>query len=80
MKATERPGRCRPPRSRCEAPVARHRHESVDCYCGFGRHLPLKLSADVDEPVVNVRANLPGASPETMNTEVTRILEGACAC
>ena len=34
---------------------------------------------DVDEPVVNVRANLPGASPETMDSEVTRILEGAVA-
>ena len=34
---------------------------------------------DVDEPVVNVRANLPGASPETMDAEVTRILEGAVA-
>ena len=34
---------------------------------------------DVDEPVVNVRANLPGASPETMDGEVTRILEGAVA-
>lgn len=34
---------------------------------------------DVDEPVVNVRANFPGASPETMDGEVTRILEGAVA-
>jgi hydrophobe/amphiphile efflux-1 (HAE1) family protein len=34
---------------------------------------------DVDEPVVNVRASLPGASPETMDAEVTRILEGAVA-
>ena len=34
---------------------------------------------DVDEPVVNVRANFPGASPETMDAEVTRILEGAVA-
>jgi hydrophobe/amphiphile efflux-1 (HAE1) family protein len=34
---------------------------------------------DVDEPVVNVRANLPGASPETMDGEVTRVLEGAVA-
>ena len=34
---------------------------------------------DVDEPVVNVRANLPGASPESMDAEVTRILEGAVA-
>ena len=30
---------------------------------------------DVDRPVVNVRALLPGASPETMDAEVTRILE-----
>lgn len=34
---------------------------------------------DVDEPIVNVRANFPGASPETMDAEVTRILEGAVA-
>jgi hydrophobe/amphiphile efflux-1 (HAE1) family protein len=34
---------------------------------------------DVDRPVVNVRAQLPGASPETMDAEVTRILEGAVA-
>lgn len=34
---------------------------------------------DVDEPIVNVRASLPGASPETMDAEVTRILEGAVA-
>jgi hydrophobe/amphiphile efflux-1 (HAE1) family protein len=34
---------------------------------------------DVDQPVVNVRANFPGASPETMDSEVTRILEGAVA-
>ncbi|MGB0764721.1 MAG: efflux RND transporter permease subunit, partial [Luminiphilus sp.] len=34
---------------------------------------------DVDRPVVSVRAQLPGASPETMDTEVTRLLEGAVA-
>jgi hydrophobe/amphiphile efflux-1 (HAE1) family protein len=34
---------------------------------------------DVDRPIVNVRASLPGASPETMDSEVTRILEGAVA-
>lgn len=34
---------------------------------------------DVDQPIVNVRATLPGASPETMDAEVTRILEGAVA-
>ncbi|MFK7830775.1 MAG: efflux RND transporter permease subunit [Congregibacter sp.] len=32
---------------------------------------------DVDRPVINVRAQLPGGSPETMDAEVTRILEGA---
>ena len=34
---------------------------------------------DVDRPLVTVRAQLPGASPETMDTEVTRLLEGAVA-
>jgi hydrophobe/amphiphile efflux-1 (HAE1) family protein len=34
---------------------------------------------DVDRPMINVRAQLPGASPETMDAEVTRILEGAVA-
>lgn len=34
---------------------------------------------DVDRPLVNVRAQLPGASPETMDAEVTRILESAVA-
>lgn len=34
---------------------------------------------DVDRPLVNVRARLPGASPETMDAEVTRILESAVA-
>lgn len=34
---------------------------------------------DVDRPTVTVRANLPGAAPETMDAEVTRILEGAVA-
>jgi len=34
---------------------------------------------DVDRPVVSVRATFPGASPETMDTEVTSILEGAAA-
>ena len=29
---------------------------------------------DVDEPVVNVRANLPGASPETMDAEVLSLI------
>lgn len=34
---------------------------------------------NVERPVVSVRANYPGASPETMDTEVTSILEGAVA-
>lgn len=34
---------------------------------------------DVDRPIVTVRAFYPGASPETMDNEVARILEGAVA-
>ncbi|MBT8441218.1 MAG: efflux RND transporter permease subunit, partial [Gammaproteobacteria bacterium] len=34
---------------------------------------------DVDRPVVTVRASFPGASPETMDTEVVSLLEGAIA-
>ncbi|MFK7913663.1 MAG: efflux RND transporter permease subunit [Pseudomonadales bacterium] len=34
---------------------------------------------DVDRPIVVVRANYPGAAPETIDSEVTRILEGAVA-
>lgn len=34
---------------------------------------------DVDRPVVSVRASLPGAAPETMDAEVTSILEGGIA-
>jgi hydrophobe/amphiphile efflux-1 (HAE1) family protein len=34
---------------------------------------------DVDRPVVTVRANLPGGAPETVDAEVTSILEGAAA-
>lgn len=33
----------------------------------------------VDRPVVTVRASYPGAAPETMDSEVTRALEGAAA-
>ena len=61
--------------------MARHRHEPVDRYCGLVAIFAIEVRElpDVDEPVVNVRANLPGASPETMDAEVTRILEGAVA-
>lgn len=34
---------------------------------------------DVDRPIINVRAQLPGGSPETVDSEVTRVLEGAVA-
>ncbi|RUO36650.1 efflux RND transporter permease subunit [Aliidiomarina sanyensis] len=34
---------------------------------------------DVDRPIVTVTAQFPGAAPETVDTEVTRLLEGAIA-
>lgn len=34
---------------------------------------------DIDRPIVTVRAQLPGAAPETMDAEVTSVLEGAVA-
>ncbi|MDT0577060.1 efflux RND transporter permease subunit [Croceicoccus sp. F390] len=34
---------------------------------------------DVDRPIVSVTANLPGAAPETMDAEVTSVLEDAVA-
>ena len=34
---------------------------------------------DVDRPIVTVSANLPGAAPETMDAEVTSVLENAVA-
>nr|WP_183816694.1 efflux RND transporter permease subunit [Parvularcula dongshanensis] len=34
---------------------------------------------DVDRPIVGVRATYPGAAPETIDAEVTSILEGAAA-
>ena len=34
---------------------------------------------DVDRPVVSVRVDFPGASPETMDAEVISMLEGAVA-
>lgn len=34
---------------------------------------------DVDRPIISVNATYPGASPETMDAEVTRIVEGAVA-
>lgn len=34
---------------------------------------------DVDRPIVGINATLPGAAPETMDAEVTSVLEGAAA-
>ena len=47
--------------------------------CGIAALLAIEVRElpDVDRPVVSVNAFLPGASPETMDAEVTRLLEGA---
>lgn len=34
---------------------------------------------DIDQPVVMIRANMPGASPETIDAQVTSVLESAVA-
>ena len=34
---------------------------------------------DIERPVVTIRVDFPGAAPETMDAEVTRLLEGAAA-
>ena len=34
---------------------------------------------NIDRPIVAVRANYPGAAPETLDAEVTRVIEGAAA-
>ncbi len=48
---------------------------------GIGALLAVEVRElpDVDRPIINVRAQLPGASPETMDSEVTSLLEGAVA-
>src|SRR6056297_1846841 len=48
---------------------------------GIGALLAVEVRElpDVDRPMINVRAQLPGASPETMDAEVTSRLEGAVA-
>ena len=49
--------------------------------CGIAALMAIEVRElpDVDRPVVSVNAFLPGASPETMDAEVTRLLEGAAA-
>lgn len=46
---------------------------------GAIRGLEVRELPDVDYPVVAVRADYPGASPETLDAEATRLLEGAAA-
>ncbi|GBL05777.1 efflux RND transporter permease subunit [Glaciecola sp. KUL10] len=41
--------------------------------------LEVRELPDVDRPIVSVRANFPGASPEAVDSEVTSRLEGAVA-
>ena len=46
---------------------------------GFGALLGIEVRElpDIDRPVVSVRAEYPGASPETLDAEVTSLLEAA---
>lgn len=48
---------------------------------GVGALLAIEVRElpNVDRPIINVRAQLPGASPETIDAEVTSLLEGAVA-
>ncbi|MEL6688166.1 MAG: efflux RND transporter permease subunit [Pseudomonadota bacterium] len=41
--------------------------------------LEVRELPDIDRPIVTVRATLPGAAPETMDAEVTSVLESAVA-
>ncbi len=43
------------------------------------RAVEVRELPDVDRPIVSVRVSFPGASPETMDTEVISLLEGAVA-
>jgi len=53
----------------------------VVALAGFSAILAVEVRElpNVDRPIVTVRGVLPGASPETMDAEVTRIVEGAVA-
>ncbi|MEQ9488616.1 MAG: efflux RND transporter permease subunit [Alphaproteobacteria bacterium] len=48
---------------------------------GFGAVLGVEIRElpDVDRPIVSVRGDYPGASPETLDSEVTSIVEAAVA-
>ncbi len=48
---------------------------------GIGAWLGVEVRElpNIDRPIVAVRADYPGAAPETLDAEVTRVLEGAAA-
>jgi multidrug efflux pump subunit AcrB len=46
---------------------------------GALRGVEVRELPNIDRPIVAVRADYPGASPETLDAEVTRLLEGAAA-
>src|SRR5690606_39561755 len=46
---------------------------------GALRGIEVRELPDIDRPIVAVRADYPGAAPETLDAEVTRLLEGAAA-
>jgi hydrophobe/amphiphile efflux-1 (HAE1) family protein len=48
---------------------------------GFGAWMGVEVRElpDIDRPIVAVRADYPGAAPETLDAEVTRVLESAAA-
>ena len=43
------------------------------------RGVEIRELPDVDSPVITIRATYEGASPETVDTQVTRVLEGAAS-
>src|SRR5690606_40633586 len=46
---------------------------------GALRGVEIRELPNVDRPVVAVRADYPGAAPETLDSEATRLIEGAAA-
>jgi multidrug efflux pump subunit AcrB len=80
MKTTRAPAR-RPAGPRRPPPLAGHVLNLLIAIAGLAAILAVEVRElpNVDRPLVNVRATLPGASPETMDAEVTAILEGAVA-
>lgn len=48
---------------------------------GFGAYMGIDVRElpDIDRPIVTVRADYPGASPETLDSEVTSVIEAAVA-